>query len=59
MINYNTYIDIIWYHLLIIFFIDWTLPRPVAYRTQLSSDWWPVRAVFAELHQKFVDAHPT
>ncbi len=37
---------------------DWTLPRPAAYRTQLSSDWWPVRAIFAELHQQFVDANP-
>lgn len=27
------------------------------YRTALSSDWWPVRSVFAELHSRFVDQH--
>jgi GNAT superfamily N-acetyltransferase len=37
---------------------DWTTPRPAPYRTQLSSDWWPVRSLFADLHERFVEATP-
>lgn len=33
---------------------DWTQARPAAYRTSLPSDWWPVRALFADLHQEYV-----
>ena len=37
---------------------DWVTPRPPAYRSRLSSDWWPTRAAFAELHARFVDERP-
>jgi hypothetical protein len=37
---------------------DWVTPRPQAYRSRLSSDWWPTRAAFAELHARFVDERP-
>ena len=32
---------------------DWCAPRPLAYRSALSADWVPVRALFAELHHRF------
>ena len=35
---------------------DWTSPRPLAYRSALSSEWVPVRALFAELHTRYVAA---
>ena len=36
---------------------DWLAPRPLAYRGEhLASEWWPVRAVFAELHVRFMEA---
>jgi GNAT superfamily N-acetyltransferase len=37
---------------------DWVTPRPAAYRERLTSDWWPVRAGFSELHSRFVQARP-
>lgn len=35
---------------------DWTAPRPLAYRSALSSEWVPVRALFSELHARYVSA---
>ena len=36
---------------------DWLAPRPLAYRGEhLGAEWHPVRAIFAELHNRFMDA---
>jgi hypothetical protein len=33
---------------------DWLAPRPVAYRSHLNESWVPVRAIFSELHERFM-----
>ena len=36
---------------------DWLAPRPLAYRGEhLATEWWPVRAIFSELHMRFMDS---
>jgi GNAT superfamily N-acetyltransferase len=34
---------------------DWLAARPLAYRGEhLAAEWWPVRAIFSELHMRFM-----
>jgi len=34
---------------------DWVSPKPLAYRGEhLAQEWWPVRAMFGELHSRFM-----